>query len=281
MEPLMKTLLALSLASALASAAGSAAAQADWNGFYVGGHAGPSEQSDARGEAVLFDTDLDGRFGDTVNTATGANAFSPGFCGGGANGATPASGCRSNSDDKNDDFGLRAGYDWQSGDFVFGLLGEYARGGLTDSVTAFSTTPAFYTLERELQDSFALRGRVGLSFGADGDNLVYATAGYAWAEVENRFSTSNGVNTFTDTGDSDAQGAQYGLGFERRLGQGLTVGMEYLVTDFKDDEYRVRAQGPASATNPFLLVNPDGTDFRRGNQDIEVSSLRLTLNYRF
>jgi opacity protein-like surface antigen len=276
----MKNLLALSLAASFA-AAGSAAAQSDWSGFYIGGHAGPSEQSDERGESVLFDTDLDGGFGDTVRTAAGANAFSPGFCGGGANGATPASGCRSNSDDKNDDYGLRAGYDWQSGTVVFGLLGEYARGGLTDSVSAFSTTPAFYTLERELQDSFALRGRVGLSFGASGDNLVYATAGYAWAEVENRFSTSNGVNTFTDTGDSDAKGAQYGLGYERRLGEGFTLGLEYLMTDFKDDEYRVRAQGPAPATNPFILVNPQGTDFRRGNEDIEVTSLRLTLNYRF
>ncbi len=277
----MKRILALPLAAALTAAAGSASAETDWSGFYFGGHAGPSEQSDARGEAVLFDTDLDGRFGDTVNTAAGANAFSPGFCGGGANGPTPASGCRSNSDDKNDDYGLRFGYDWQSGNLVFGVLGEYARGGLTDSVSAFSTTPAFYTLERELQDSLALRGRIGFSFGAAGDNLVYATAGYAWAEVENRFSTSNGVNTFTTTGDSDAQGAQYGLGFERRLSDAFTVGMEYLITDFKDDEFRVRAQGPAPATNPFIRVNPAGTDFRRGNEDIEVSSLRLTLNYRF
>lgn len=184
-------------------------------------------------------------------------------------------------DDKNDDYGLRAGYDWQSGSLVFGVLGEYARGGLTDSVTAFSTTPAFYTLGRELQDSFALRGRLGVSFGAAGDNQVYATAGYAWAEVENSFSTSNGVNTFTTTGDSDAKGAQYGLGFERRLGESFTVGLECLMTGFKDDEFRVRAQGPAPATNPFIRTNPDGTDFRRGNEDIEVSSLRLTLNYRF
>lgn len=273
----MKTPLALLIGLGLA---GAAQAQSGWNGAYFGGHAGPSSQSDARGESILFDTQLDGAFGDTVRTAGGADAFSPGFCGGAANGPTPASGCRSNGDDDNDDFGIRGGYDWQRGALVFGVLGEIARGGLTDSVTAFSTTPAFYTMRRELETSYALRGRVGFSFGDD-LNLLYATAGYARASVRNDFSTSNGVNTFIANGDSDASGAQYGLGYERRLGAAFAVGIEYLRTDFEDEDYRVRAQGPAAATNPFLLVNPDGTNFRRSNGDIEVDSLRLTLNYRF
>ncbi|MFY2763253.1 outer membrane protein [Arenimonas sp. MALMAid1274] len=276
----MNQRLALSLAVALAASAGPALAQSDWTGFYIGGHAGGAEQDDDRNEDVRFDTDLDGSFGDTVNTAAPANAFSPGFCGGAANGPTPANGCRSNSDDKADDYGVRLGYDWQSGNFVYGVLGEYASGGVTDSVTAYSTTPAFYTLTRELESTWALRGRAGFTFG-DGDNLIYGTAGYAWADVKNDFATSNGVNTFTTNGDSNAKGAQYGLGYERRMGDNFTVGLEYLMSDLKDDEYRVRAQGPAPATNPFIRVNPNGTDFRRGNEDIETSSLRLTLNYRF
>lgn len=275
----MKAPLALLTTLSLV-AAGAAHAQSNWNGAYFGGHAGPSSQADDRNESILFDTNLDGVFGDTVRTAAGANAFSPGFCGGAANGPTPASGCRNNSDDDNDEFGLRLGYDWQNGALVYGVLGEVSRGGLTDSVAAYSTTPAFYTLRRELETSYALRGRVGFSFGDD-RNLLYATAGYAWASVRNEFSTSNGVNTFVANGDSDASGAQYGLGYERRIGESFAVGIEYLRTDFEDEDYRVRAQGPAPATNPFLLVNPDGTDFRRSNGDIEVDSVRLTLSYRF
>lgn len=275
----MKTPLALLVSLGL-GAAGAAHAQSGWNGAYVGGHAGPSTQSDARGETILFDTDLDGAFGDTVRTSAGADAFSPGFCGGSANGPTPADGCRDNEDDDNVDFGLRLGYDWQDGALVYGVLGEVSRGGLSDSVTAFSTTPAFYAMRRELDTSYAVRGRVGLSFGDD-RSLIYATAGYAWASVSNDFSTSNGVNTFVANGDSDASGAQYGLGYERRVGDAFTVGVEYLRSDLRDGDYRVRAQGPAAATNPFLLVNPDGTDFRRGNRDFEVQSVRLTLNYRF
>lgn len=36
------------------------------------------QPADSR-ETILFDTNLDGTFGDTVNMAAGANAFTPGF----------------------------------------------------------------------------------------------------------------------------------------------------------------------------------------------------------
>jgi len=275
----MSILLRPSLALALLVAASPAYAQAgDWTGAYAGLHLGMADQPGSDDETIRFDRNLDGDFNDTVTTTGGANAFSPGFCGGAANGPTPASGCT--DDDDGTDWGVRAGYDWQSGSLVYGILGEYLRGDSEDSVSAFSTTPARYTMTRSLERTAALRGRVGFTFG-DNANLLYATGGLAWSRVGNSFTTSNGVNTFTDTGDSDSKGPQYGVGYERKLGSNLSLGLEYLVTKLTDDEYRVRAQGPAPATNPFLLGNPAGTDFRRGNEDFETSSLRLTLNYRF
>lgn len=274
----MKQALALSLAAALVAVATPAAAQSNWAGFYAGGHAGKTDRAGGRDALVDFDTNLDGQFGDTVRTSGGANAFSPGFCGGAAFGTTPDLGCQ--GDDAGSDFGLRAGYDWQSGALVYGVVGEYARGKAKDSVSAFSTTPAFYTLTRELDDTFSVRGRVGFSFGGD-RNLVYATGGYAWASLKNSFSTSNTANTFTNTGDSDAEGAQYGVGYERRFGENVSLGVEYLITELTDDEYRVRAQGPAPATNPFILVNPQGTDFRRSDDDFDLGALRMTASYRF
>lgn len=275
----MSILLRPSLALALLVAASPAYAQADdWTGAYAGLHLGMADQPGSDDETIRFDRNLDGDFNDTVTTTGGANAFSPGFCGGAANGPTPASGCA--DDDDGTDWGVRAGYDWQSGSLVYGILGEYLRGDSEDSVSAFSTTPAQYTMTRSLERTAALRGRVGFTFG-DNANLLYATGGLAWSRVGNSFSTSNGVNTFTDNGDSDSKGPQYGVGYERKLGANLSIGAEYLVTKLTDDEYRVRAQGPAPATNPFILGNPAGTDFRRGNEDFETSSLRLTLNYRF
>ena len=84
----MKQALALSLAAALVAVATPAAAQTNWTGFYAGGHAGKTDRAGGRDALVDFDTNLDGQFGDTVRTSGGANAFSPGFCGGAAFGTT-------------------------------------------------------------------------------------------------------------------------------------------------------------------------------------------------
>jgi outer membrane immunogenic protein len=83
----------------------------DWSGAYVGGHLGYAFQDDDDDERLVFDTDLNGAYGDTVATSAGADAFSPGFCGGFAQGTTPGAGCEDDEDGV--DVGLRAGYDYQ------------------------------------------------------------------------------------------------------------------------------------------------------------------------
>jgi len=272
----MKRLLPYCVAAALL-AAGPAFAQ-DWTGGYVGLYAGGQDDGDD-GDTVLFDTNLDGTFGDTVNTAAPANAFSPGFCDGVAQDRTPGAGCAGNSGGA--DFGIRGGYDWDMGGFVWGLVGEYGLNDYRDAVSAFSTTPARYTLLRKLDDVLALRLRAGFSVAGD-DGLFYGTAGYAQANVENYFFTSNAANTFTTTGDSDADGWQAGLGYEHRFGDNFTLGLEYLHTQLDDDEYRVRAaRGTAPATNPFATVHTSGTAFARSDDETELDSLRLTASWRF
>lgn len=66
-------LLAASSAPAFAQDSGS------WGGLHVGGHLGNVLKPGGHGR-IDFDTNLDGNFGDTVRTGTGANAFSTGFC---------------------------------------------------------------------------------------------------------------------------------------------------------------------------------------------------------
>ncbi len=276
-RPIAVGLLALIATPAFAQ---SAAYDSTWTGGYVGGYAGVVMDPDDS-DRIVFDTGLDGSFGDTVRTGAGADAFSPGFCDGTARGNTPGDGCNDNSGGA--EFGLRAGYDWQMGDLVVGVLGEYGGNDARDAVTAFSTTPASYTMLRKIDDIAAIRARVGMAFGGGSraDNLVYVSAGYAMASVENTFLTTNGANTFVNNGDSDADGAQLGIGYERQIGESFAIGLEYLRTNLKDDEARVRAQGPVPATNPFVLVNADGTDFRRSDEDFDLDSLRLTATYRF
>lgn len=258
------------------------AAAQSWKGAYAAGLIGGTFQSGSSTEVVAFDTNLDGDFADIVRTATGVDAFSPGFCGGLAADRTPAGGCA--DDEKGADFGARGGYDWQFGRVVVGVLGEISRPDATDSVSAFSTTPAFYTFTREMKRVVALRARAGVSTDR---LLIYGTGGPAWARVEQRFTTSNTANTFVainaddDEGRETVSGYQVGAGVEVRLGGPLSVFGEYLLTSVDNrDESTIRAQGPAPATNPFILVNANGTDLQRTKR-FDVHSVRGGVSYRF
>lgn len=271
------TRLAPALAAALAAATFPAAAQDAWTGGYVGVHGGIATEDSDDAARFLFDTNLDGTFNDTVRTSSGADAFSPGFCGGYARDRTPAGGC--DGDDGGADFGLRAGYDWQMGQWVFGAVIEVSDNDVRDAVSAFSTTPARYTILRKVDSMLALRARAGWAF--DDMQMAYVTAGAARAKLDTSFDTSNGVNRFPDNGDTDADGTQLGLGYERRIGANWSVGAEYLMTMLDDEDYRVRATGPAPATNPFIIANPNGTDIRRSDEDFDFGSFRVVASWRF
>lgn len=271
----MRMLLMTATAAVLA---GPALAQSGpWSGPYIAGFAGYADADNEDFETFVFDTDQDGQFDDTVFTSGGANAFSPGFCDGLATTPTPAGGCTEDSDGA--DFGVRIGYDWQSGPLVYGLLAEVSMADVDDGVSAFSTTPARYSMTREIEYLAAIRGRFGYAFDRF---LVYGTAGLAHGEIDRTFATSNGANSFTENEDDAAMGVQIGAGAEFALTDRISLGAEYLRTSFEDDDYSVRAgPGTAPATNPFLLVNPTGTDMQRSDTRFDVSSWRLTATYRF
>lgn len=251
-----------------------------WEGAHFGIFVGETQDvDDSSNDRFLFDTNLDGNYDNTVRTTSGADAFSPGFCNGAAYGRTPGERCNSNTHDE--EWGIRAGYDWQRNNLVFGVMGEYARTGIKDSLAGFSTTPASYTMVRDVERIISLRARLGMSFGDNGNNLVYIVGGGARAKINNEFATTNGANTFTTSGNEDANGFQYGIGIERRIGDNVSIGLEYLDMEFENDDYRVRAGGPAPATNPFILVNAAGTDMRRSDTDLGLETVRATLTYRF
>ena len=266
-------------AVSLAALATPAFAQSDdeqWEGAYIGGTIGVPAQKNDGGETILFDTNRDGEFGDTVRTTTGANAFAPGFCGGAANGRTPAEGCRSDKDGI--EFNVRAGYDMQKGNIVYGVVLEGGSSDARDSVSAFSVTPAFYYFTREIDYSLGARLRVG--YAARGA-LFYATGGAAYARIKNEFETSNTANSFTNNGNSNSLGYAAGGGAEVKVTKKISLGLEYLYTNYADDKYRVNVgPGTAAPTNPFLLVS-GGTDFRRSDRDFDMHNVRLTASYRF
>ncbi len=285
----MKRLFVAAVMCAVAVLSSAMAADAQsWTGLYVGGSIGGDFQRDDASETVGFDTNLDGTFTDTVRTLAGADAFSPGFCGGLAVNATAIGGCT--DDEDRIGFGGRVGYDWQIGRLVVGGLVDVSTADVVDSVTAFSTTPAFYSFTRELNYVTGFRGRVGI--GND-RILVYGTGGPAWGNIEQRFTTSNLVNTFVAVNEDDdanddeegpsesVWGYQAGGGIELKFGERWSLNGEYLFSSLDNrGESAVRSQGPAPATNPFIRVNAAGTNLQR-TEKFEFQALSVGLSYRF
>lgn len=247
-----------------------------FNQFYVGGSFGGAHTA-STSQSILFDRNLDGSFGDTVTTAGGANAFSPGFCSGSATSTAPGN-CSFRRDGI--EYYGRIGGDTQRGRVVVGFVVEGGRPELTESVSGFSTTPASYTISRDVRFNINARGRVG--YTPNDSTLFYAAGGPTYAKVRTLNATSNTANSFTTNGDQDAWGFNVGGGVEQKIGNHFSIGLEYLYTDVQADKGRVRVgPGTAPATNPFLLGNAAGTDFRFGNQNMRWHSARVTAAFRF
>lgn len=277
------TATALGAIGLIASGATAHAQDAEFNGPYVGASLGKTFQGRDNGETIQFDRDLNGSFGDTVVTgAPGApNAFAPGFCGGAAVAAGNV-GCSNDRDGAQ--YAARLGYDVQRGNFVVGIVGDIGKTQVNDSVSAFSDTPASYTMSRSIDWNAGLRLRAG--YAAGGRTLLYATGGGAYAKVDHGFATTNTANAFTVTNEKkDAWGWAAGGGVEQKVGRNFSVGIEYLYTRLNDDDYTVRAGALATpatpATNPFLLAGAGGTDFRRSDNRFDMHGVRATAAFRF
>ena len=273
----MRLLLASAALIAACTPAAVAAQDADWTGFYVGGRLGFTSQPEDKNETILFDTDLDGTFDDTVTTASGTNAFARGFCGGEARSAT-ANGC---DDDDGTEYAAHAGFDYQLGQsLVVGIVGEYGRADIEDSVSAFSSTPAFYTLTRRLRDHASLRARAGFALG---NTLLYGTGGIAYGKIRNRFTTSNTVNTFSQLGARESlYGYTVGGGVEQRVSDNFSIGVQYLYTSLKDEDFNVRIGGAnVPVSNPFILQNAGGTDIQRSSGRFNRNAVHVVASFRF
>lgn len=276
--------LAISLAPA-AYAQDMSGDDQQFSGVYVGASGGYDIQTNDGTSRLQFDRNGDGTFTDTVTTAAGANAFSPGFCGGRVNSALAADGCRNDRDGAS--YYGRIGFDKQSGMIVLGAYGEFGRSKIRDYASGFSTTPASYTFERSLRWEASVRARAGLAAGSGtpfGTGLFYVTGGVGYADIRHRFSTSNTANAFAGNGGGKKRfGYVAGGGIEKPLSDHISIGMEYTYHDYNDDRYFVRVtQGTAPATNPFVLApNTAGTSIRRDDENFRWHSLRGTVNFRF
>jgi len=256
-----------------------------FSGIYIGAAGGYDVQPNDVGSSILFDRNGDGNFNDSVNTITGANAFSPGFCNGSARTGSSAFGCR-NDDDGWAYYG-RAGIDAQRGNIVVGVVGEFGKTEITDSTSGFSTTPASYTMSRKIDWEASVRGRAGYAINT---TLFYGTFGAGYAKIDNLFFTTNTANAFSASGSKNQWGFLGGGGIEQKLTKHISIGMEYMYHQYQDNDARVRVTAGTAlagspillANNPFLIApNTSGTTFRRSDDNFRWHSLRGTVSFRF
>ena len=249
-----------------------------YNGAYIAVGVGVTMQPNDGKDTLVFDRANNGQFGTALPNAVGANAFSPGFCGG----AFTSSGAGNCTPDRNrPDYSVKLGYDSRSGKFVAGLLVEGQINRSNDYTSAFSTTPAAYQITRRLDYGVSVRGRLGIT-PDNGGGLFYVTGGVGYARIKHRFDTTNTVNQFTPMRDKSwVLGGQVGGGGEVMVTPHVGLGIEYLYNHFRDKKYYVAVtQGTAPATNPFLLGG-GRTNIKDSNPNFNFHTVRAVLAYHF
>jgi outer membrane immunogenic protein len=162
---------------------------ASWAGWYIGAHAGAAwhnTQTDSITQPYSF-------FSGTTS------ASKTGFIGGG-----------------------QIGYNWQRGNFVFGLEGDISA---LSSKTSGGLASTYAVLESRIRWLSTVRTRFGLAVG---DTMAYMTAGVAIGGVKNSL-TSVGLASYSDS--STKVGWAIGGGVEHMLNRNWTIGLEGLFVD--------------------------------------------------
>lgn len=141
--------------------------------------------------------------------------------------------------------GLQAGYNWQAGNFVYGLETDFGYGSNSKSRT---TADAYYSVKQTWEGT--TRARLGFAYDKA---LFYGTGGLAYADFKSTF--DDGVTTAKK--DGFRLGWTVGGGIEYAMTKNVSLKGEYLYTDY-------------------------GTQKVGGSkQDISNNLLRVGLNYRF
>ncbi|MDB5650020.1 MAG: Porin, partial [Hyphomicrobiales bacterium] len=173
-----------------------------WTGFYVGAQIGAGWQRDRL-------TELDSCTPCSADTASGRSA---GIIG-----------------------GVRAGANWQTGAFVFGVEADFERTNLRLRTLYPASAPDAFSSHVDWQGS--VRGRLGYALDRV---LVYLTGGVAFADISHGYDRfdpvpgSPGVYTLGATQSTSRvrTGWTLGSGLEYALSTSWSANIEYRYTDF-------------------------------------------------
>ena len=148
--------------------------------------------------------------------------------------------------------GVRGGYNYQWGSWVAGVEGDYSWSDQSDDLNASVTGTILgfpFSGKAKLTSEVESIGTVRARFGRImfDDLLVYATGGYAFGRMkisETATATVAGTSGSLRLSDSNMHdGWTVGGGVEKRVGQRVSVNVEYLHVDLGDETYRWTAPG--------------------------------------
>lgn len=247
------------LASSIMLASVASQAQTDWSGGYWGLTGGAGFNQSDSGELRFSRAD------GSDNSAAIGRAFGGSFDGKFEAGSV---------------LGLRAGMNWQSGSFVYGVLADISAADLAEEQSAFSATPATYIERREIESLATLRAKLGLA--NDSIALPYFTAGVAYGDVEYSWEGNSGAFRGDNGEDGDGSGLVVGVGVDLQLSDSTRLGVEYLHHDLGDADFQTRFSGEAGgALAAFGNAASGGTIARGTEEDFTFQTLQVNLNWAF
>lgn len=258
----MKTLLARSFAliafTAVPAVAHAQSATYSWAGFYAGLHSGYG----------WGDNDVDTSCKDPAGVLDGTPNC----------GLTLGEGIASNYSLDQNGFlgGAQAGYNFQSGSFVFGIETDIAWSNIdgsdttNDPLTNFPPLRGRGRVSQDLEWLGTVRGRLGYAIS---NWLLFGTGGLAYGKVDRDFSFSIDIAppiTWNDSDSSTETGWTVGGGAEVAFGQWSVKG-EYLYYDLGD--------GDTSAQEAQFGLKFD--NFLESDFETKGHIARIGLNYHF
>jgi outer membrane immunogenic protein len=151
--------------------------------------------------------------------------------------------------------GGTAGYNWQTGNLVFGIEADAAWADVGTNVSLFG---GLASLDYTIRSMGTVRGRIGYAFD---QVLLYGTGGYAWSD--NRLTaTAVGVGSISDS--KFHSGWTLGAGVEVMLAPKWSVKAEYLYRSLEGQTY-------------FAGTVPGGAPIGT----INLNSVQVGVNYHF